>query len=131
MHSAEEKKEGKHIVKLFMRHYTSFCTKGSGTSLSVNIFQNEAATQKDLRVKEQSVFLGKVEVTGLPSGRPPGKQVEVTLELKKGSQLAATAKDVETGLSATANIVIGSGITDDAITRARKVLAEEAVNEQQ
>ncbi len=109
----------------------SFCTKGSGTSVTVNIFQNDSATRQDLHMKEQSVFLGKVEVTGLPSGREPGKQVEVTLELRPGSQLAATAKDVETGLSATANIVIGSGITEEGIARARKVLAEEAVNAQQ
>jgi molecular chaperone DnaK len=49
--------------------------------------------------------IGLVTVDGLPAGRPPGQQVEITMHLDRDGILQVSARDVATGALASTTIV--------------------------
>lgn len=91
-------------------------------SVEIPIFENEARRKDEIMDPDAGRQIGSVVVEGLPSGRPPGRPIEVIFHFDRSCVLAVKARDVNSGVETSARIEMASSLDEEAKRATRKML---------
>jgi len=95
----------------------SFTTSRDGQDkVKIQIFQGESNRS------EENETLGQFEFAGFKVGRRGEVRIDVTFEIDANGMINVSAKDPETGISASTTVSLSSGLTEEEIKASTAVV---------